>query len=248
MSFGGGGGKAPAPPQYIPLGPAPSYVAPPDPQGVVPAALTGKQVIQQGNYLEGFTETNKKGKIVGQSQVPVNLRLDKDPLSHEVIDPYATAFYQQQINPQIQQARADLSQNGGSYGSYGGARVGQIEAEGQLAKFQAGLSAAQQVYNNTLAGRESYFNGAPKIIQQQNELNVNRGLGISQIQSANYNNQNDFNQGIYGIQAGANNNHNDFNSKNYGSQLDYSARTQNSNNGLGGIFGGLAQGIIGGII
>jgi hypothetical protein len=247
MSFGGGGGKAPAPPQYIPNGPAPSYVTPPDPQGVVPPALSGKQVIQQGNYLEGFTTTNKKGKVVGLDQVPVNLRLDKDPLSHEVIDPYATAFYQQQINPQIQQARADLSQNGGSYGSYGGARVGQIEAEGQLAKFQAGLSAAQQVYNNTLAGRESYFNGAPKIVQTQNALDVTRGLGVAGIQSQNYDSQNDFNQGIFGITTGSNNNHNDFNSNNYSTQSQ-NYRSQQQNSGLGGIFGGLAQGIIGGII
>lgn len=243
MSFGGGSSKPPAAPQYVAPPSAPSYVTPPDPNAIVPEALSGKQVIQKGNYLEGFTTTDKKGRIVGLDQVPENLRLDKDPLSHEVVDPYANAFYQQQINPQIQQARADLARNGGSYGSYAGARVGQIEAEGQLAKFQAGLQAAQQVYNNTLAGRESYFNGGPKIIQTQNALDVQRGLGVAGIQSQNFDSQNDFNQGIFGIQSGNTQNQNDFNSRNYGSQLGYQAEQNRTNAqaaaGWGGIIGGI---------
>lgn len=235
MSFGGGSSKAPPAPQYIPMGPAPSYVAPPDPNSVVPAALSGKQVIQQGNYLEGFTTTNKRGKVVGQDQVPEVLRLDKDPLSHEVVDPYANYYFQNNINPQIEAAKAAVSQNGGSYGSYGGARIGQIEAQGQMDKYQAGLAAAQQVFNNKIAGRESYFNGAPKIVQTQNALDVTRGLGVAGIQSQNYDSQNDFNMGIFGIQSNNNNNHNDFNRGNYDSQLDYQAQQNatNANSALG---------------
>ena len=232
MSFGGGSSKPPPAPQYIPMGPPPAYATPPDPQTVVPPAFTGKQVIQQGNYLEGFTTTNKRGKVVGQDQVPENLRLDKDPLSHEVVDPYANYYYQTNINPQIASAKAAVSANGGSYGSYGGARIGQIEAQGQMDKYQAGLAAAQQVFNNTIAGRQSYFQGAPRIVQEQNELDVNRGLGIAGIQSQNYDSQNDFNQGIFGIQSNNNNSHNDFNRGNYDSQLDYTAQ-QNATNQKG---------------
>jgi len=224
MSFGGGSSKTPSAPQYIPMTAAPSYVAPPDPQGVVPQALSGKQVIQKGNYLEGFTTTDKKGRVVGQDQVPENLRLDKDPLSHEVVDPYANYYFQNNINPLIEQAKATVAKNGGSYGSYGGARIGQIEAQGQMDKYQAGLQAAQQVFNNTIAGRESYFNGAPKIVQTQNALDVQRGLGVAGIQSQNYDSQNDFNQGIFGISSNNNNEHNNFNRGIYDSQLDYQAQ------------------------
>lgn len=140
------------------------------------------------------------------------------------MDPYATYYYQNQINPLIEQAKAAVAKNGGSYGSYGGARIGQIEAQGQMDKYQAGLAAAQQVFNNKIQGRESYFNGAPKIVQTQNALDVQRGLGVAGIQSQNYDSQNDFNQGIFGIQSNNNNEHNNFNRGIYDSQLDYKAQ------------------------
>jgi hypothetical protein len=96
-------------------------------------------------------------------------------------------------------------------------------------KYQAGLAAAQQVFNNTIAGRDSYFKGAPRIVQEQNALDVNRGLGVAGIQSQNYDSQNDFNQGIFGIESNNNNSHNDFNRGIYDSQLDYTAEQNRTN-------------------
>lgn len=240
MTFGGGGSSAPPPPQWIPTPAAPSYVAPPDPQGVVPEALSAKGVIKQGNYVEGFTTTNKKGKEVGLDQVPENLRLNKDPLSHEVRAPYEQNFYQQYINPQLAAAKAATSNAGQSYSSYGGARIGQLEAQGQLSKFQAGLEASQQVYNNLLAGRQSYFAGGPRIVQEQNALDVQRGLGVAGLQSQNYDSQNRFNLGVYGIGSGNTIAQNQFNQGNYRTGLEQS-RYQDSiaGQGLFGIGGGL---------
>lgn len=243
MTFGGGGSKAPPAPQYVPPPAAPSYVAPPDPNSVVPPAMSTKQIIQKGNYVEGFTTTDKKGKIVGQDQVPVNLRLDKDPLSHEVRAPYEDNFYQQYINPQVAQAQADASSGGQSYSSYGGAHIGQIQAQGQLAKFQAGLQAAQQVYDNTLAGRQSYFQGGPRITQEQNALDVTRGLGVAGIQSQNFGSQNNFNSDIFRSQVMASGNQNSFNQGIYGTQSENARYSQGLGvqraNGFGQALGGI---------
>lgn len=248
MSFGGGGSKAPPAPQYVQPPAAPSYVTPPDPNAIVPPALSGKQVISKGNYLEGFTELNKKGKPVGLDQVPQILRLDQDPLSHEVRAPYEENFYQQYINPQLQLARAQTSDNGQSYSSYGGARIGQLEAQGQLNKFQAGLEASQQVYNNLLAGRQSYFQGGPRIVQEQNALDVTRGLGVAGIQSQNYDSQNDFNLGVFGVQSQNTGNQNSFNQGNYqiGSNNANTRSQLGAQNALG--WGQIASGFLGSFI
>jgi len=168
-------------------------------------------------------------------QIPEHLQLTGDPLSHEVVHPYADYFYQTQINPQIKAAEAAVAKNGGSYGSYGGARIGQIQAQGELEKYQAGLAAAQQVFNNKIAGRQSYWQGAPRVVQEQNALDVQRGIGVAGLQSQNYDSQNDFNMGIFGIESNNNNSHNDFNRGIYDTQTDYAiAQNQQRQQNAGG--------------
>lgn len=66
-------------------------------------------------------------------------------------------------------------------------------AQGQLAKFQAGLENQQQQFGNTLAGRQSYFSGGPRIAAEQNSADVSRGLGVSQIQTGQARDQNSYN-------------------------------------------------------
>ncbi|MBY0545819.1 MAG: hypothetical protein K2W95_00870 [Candidatus Obscuribacterales bacterium] len=126
---------------------------------------------------------------------------------------YEDDFYAQYIAPAVAQAQANAYTDGQSRGSYGGAMVGQLQAQGQLSKRQSGLDYANNLFQNQLAGRQSYFAGGPGIAQQQNQLDVNRGLGVAQMQQNNANAQNQYN-------LGANQDQNQFAMGLYPSTLD----------------------------
>lgn len=176
-----------------------------------------------------------------ESMLPSWLQLSEtNPLDPAGRAKYENDFETQYINPTLAQAQADAGANGQTYGSFAGAKIGQIAAEGQLAKAQAGLNYAQQYYTNQLQGRESYYGNAPKIIQQQNALDVSRGLGISQLEQSNNQFQNTWN-------LNNNNALNNFAMGNYGNQLARIDRINEDNRnrwnaitgGIGTLFGGI---------
>ncbi len=243
------GGSAPSPPMFIsppPYTPPPMFQAPPDPNTIVPQVSTPTQVINQGNAIEGFAQNG---------QLPSFLQLSSSGPNSDLVNAAADNFWQQNILPQLASAQSQLYNNGQNYGSYGGALLGQLLAQGQLSKFQAGLQQAQQNYNNLLSGRQSYFAGGPTVAATQNENSVQRGLGVASLQSQNAGMLNNYNlagnqgQNSYGLSAtGMANN---FNQGNYGNQLQaYELNQQNAANqnfGLGALGLGAANLIGGGI-
>lgn len=181
---------------------------------------------------------------------------------------YESKFYQQSINPQIEQMKADMYSNGQSMGSYGGAMIGQTAAQGQLAKYQAGLDYAQQLFNDQIAGRQSYFSGGPSVASTQNAAAAQRDLAVHQLMTQQAKNYNDYQLGLSGMvngynidrmgmwnnydlgSAGMHNNYNlssagmqnSFNSQNYGTQMQgYGIDSQNKNNMMGGIGSSLSS-------
>lgn len=185
---------------------------------------------------------------------------------------YESKFYQQSINPQIEQMKADMYSNGQSMGSYGGAMVGQTAAQGQLAKYQAGLDYAQQLFNDQLAGRSSYFQGGPTVAAQQNAATAQRDLAVHQLMTSQAKNYNDYQLGLSGMannynidrygmwnnydlgSAGMHNNYNlqssgqqnSFNAQNYGTQMQGYGISQNSANNMFGGIGSSLSSIFGG--
>lgn len=176
-----------------------------------------------------------------ESMLPGWLQLSQtNPLDPAGRQQYEDNFQQQYINPAVAQAQAQAGADGQTYGSYAGAQIGQLQAQGQLAKSQSGLDYAQQYYNDQLQGRQSYYSGAPPIIQQQNALDVNRGLNLAQMDQSQNQYQNSYN-------LGTNQALNQFALSNFGNQTTYADRinTQNQNR-WNAISGGI--GALGGIV
>lgn len=170
---------------------------------------------------------------------------------------YQDNYYQQNINPAIQQARADAYQNGQQWGSFGGAAVGQLAAQGQLDKYNAGLNYSQQLFNNQVQGRQSYFAGGPNVAATQNAADVARGTNVAQLQAGNANALNSYNlsnnnaANDFSLQsAGQRNNYafsgaqmaNNFGTTQYQNQLQaYNLQNQQAANRTQGLLG-LGQG------
>lgn len=158
----------------------------------------------------------------------------------------AEAAYQQMYGAPLEgQIASDLSQGGQSYGSYGGALMGQTRSANTLNAYLAGREKLQQDYNNLLSARQSYYGGAPQLVTGQNAADVSRGLGVAGLQQGAANAQNQYNLSSTGAQ-------NQFNQGNYGAQLGAiglqqaiaaQQRQQRSNNtfGLGALGLGALQ-------
>lgn len=123
---------------------------------------------------------------------------------------------------------------------------------GALNKYNAGLGYAQQLFNNQLQGRQSYYNGGPSLAIGQNAANVQRGLGVAGLQSSNAGMLNNYNLGSTGMENNYNMQsagmHNNFDLSNYGNQLQaYGMNQQNQANRFGAIAGGLTNIFSGGM-
>lgn len=223
----GGGGKAPQTPIYVP--PAP-YVAPPDPQSVVPPVMSTGQIVGAGVTTENQLASKKNPGLNWLSLNNLNGGMNPEGLAK-----YEANYDQTENQPAIKALSNSVYNNGQAYGSYGGAAVGAATAQGALNKYQAGLDYAQQLYNNVLQGRSSFFAGGPAIAMNQNALDVQRGLGVAGLQSQNTGMQNNYNLGAAGMQNG-------FNQQNFGNQMQLYAQqqqaAQNRAMGIGGLITG----------
>jgi len=227
--------KTPSPPVFTPPPAAPQYTPPPNPEKTVPQVMTAPQVVSQGMEAEAFLP----------SWLQLTQENQANPLHPDVLKQYEDNYFAQNVNPQIAAAEAQIGTTGQQYSSYGGGLVGQLRSQGQLDKFSAGLGASQQAYNNLLQGRQSLYAGGIGLAQDQGNLNVQRGLGIADLQSNNAANENQFNQGIYGIGSQNTGYQNSFNQANYANSLQAMQKKdqQKFNQTLG--IGQLGMGAIG---
>lgn len=206
--------KPPATPIYVP--PAP-YIQPEDPQKTVPQVLTPTQVMSQGADVEAM--------------LPQWLQLQKDPMNPEGRSAYESNYDQLYNKPTMAALESDLYNNGQAYGSYAGSLVGQQKAMGDLTKYQAGLDYAQQLFNNQITGRQSYYSGGPAVAQAQNAADVARGLGIAGLNSSNTANHNQYNMSAAQSQNG-------YNQQNYNNQYQaYQQKLQDDANRAQGVLG-----------
>ena len=239
--------KTPTPPIFMPPPAAPTYVQPTNPEKIVPPVMSAEQITKEG--------------LASEALLPEFLQLRKDPLDPTVLKQYEDNYFAQNVAPQIANAEAQVGANGQQYSSYGGGMIGQLKAQGQLDKFNAGLNASQQAYNNLLQGRQSLYSGGIGLAQDQSNLNVQRGLGIAGLSSQNTQAENQFNSNIYGLGSQNSNYMNSFNQQNYQNSLQAIAmkNQQKANTaygigsfGLGALqlgsslFGGGGGGAIGG--
>jgi len=144
------------------------------------------------------------------------------------------------VQPQVSAAQSAMQNSGQNYGSYGPAYTGQLTAQGQQQAFQAALAANQQEYQDVLAGRSSYLSGGPQVAQNQNQLDIQRGIAVENANLQNAAMANQYNLGSAGLQNNYNlqagEYPNQFNLNNFGNQLaSYQAQQQGL---LGGIMGG----------
>jgi hypothetical protein len=139
---------------------------------------------------------------------------------------YGDNFWQQNVAPGIAQLQQKLTQNGQQYGSFGGAALGQAAAQGAQNKFGAGLNFAQQLFGNQLQGRQSYFNGGPRVSAEQNQADVSRGLQVAGLQQQGANAENNYNMQNAGMA-------NNFNLNNAQSMNQYNMNNAGMMNNFG---------------
>lgn len=167
-------------------------------------------------------------------------------MSSDLLGQYGEDYYKRNIMPAIEAEKARIGLNGQQYGTPAWAMLGQMASQGQFDKFQASLGFGQQLFNNQLQGRQSYFSGGPRIAQEQNASDVNRGLGVANLLQQGANSENNYNlstaqmannfnlsnsQGLNNYNMNANQGMNNFGLNNYGNQMSqYNTDQQNSAN------------------
>lgn len=112
---------------------------------------------------------------------------------------YRNEYYRQAINPLVDQERINQSLSGNANSTYGATAISNLQARGADQAFFSGEDYRNQLINQTLARRDSLFGNEGRIAQEQNALDVNRGLGIEGINSQRLGMLNNFQLGSAGI-------------------------------------------------
>jgi len=198
-----GSGKAPAAPAYQPAPQgyqaAPAYQNAPSYQtldfnSMVPQAATAPGIMDSGLAAEG--------KL---TQYAPWLSLQNNPTSPENVQRAMRDYLQRQGLPQMAQDESNLFANGQGGSSYAGAYLGQEQAMNNLNAWNAGLAQQQADFSNVIAARNALYTQPIGMAGQQNALDVQRGLGIGSLESAQndarnqYNLANSQNQNTYNL-------------------------------------------------
>lgn len=191
------GGKKATPMPAIPIyqQPAPYTPAPPPTQPAVsaptyvPPAMTAAQI---GTAGADFEKTLNPYLQLGSGNPLFPSGNPLDPVDRARFE---ENYYQQYENPGIAQAQADLYANGQNAGSYAGGLVGSLLSNANLNKFNAGINYAQGIGNEVRANRASYLSGGPTVASQQNALDINRGMGVANLEYQKAANENAYNAG-----------------------------------------------------
>jgi hypothetical protein len=192
-----------SPGAYVNPGP---YQQAPDPNSVVPQAYTYQQIgaksVNLDNYLPAWMQLTGSGAT---NQNPI------DPNSAGFQDA-RNAYYASNVAPLIAQDQANVNTSGADYGSYAGGLIGTDKAQGNLAAYNAGINYSQAMFQDVLNARQNYFGTNVATILGQNQEAINRGLGVSQLQTTqaqnlnNYNLQNSQNQNSFDLGSASLNN------------------------------------------
>ena len=192
--------------QYpLPTAPAaaPAYTPPPNYQAEVPQVASAGQLMSQANQLENPNNTSS-------SWMP-SLSLDPNvnPIASQADQQaYANAAYDTQLAPQLASEQTALQQQGRDNSSFGGAELGQMLAQANTQKTLYGQQYYTNALNNLMNARQSFTQGSYNPAETQSNANVQRGLGVAQIEQNANQNQNQYNLGatqaanqVYGTQA-----------------------------------------------
>jgi len=165
----------------------------------------------------------------------------------------AQSAYLAYAQPGLAQSLSDGVARGQGGSSYLGAQQGAQQGMNQLGSWQAGIAQNQADFQNQLAAYSQLYSGPIGLQQQQNQSDVNRGLGIAGLAQDSTNAANSYamqnNQAQNSYNLGANQNRNQFALGRYQGQLGgYGTQTgANTQRGVGNqnFLGNAAQTIIG---
>ncbi len=205
----GGGSKQ----QYNPYLMMPSYQAPPQYTPVPNQQQQYRDMIPQPMTPTSLTQMAAQGD---QSLAGTGLNLVGNPLiiqgPTQDIANFGQQFYQNQINPQIQQTASNLALNGQGNSSFGGAQLGAEQAQGQYQAMNAGQGLYNSEIQNLLGERQNFFGTEGQMAQNYGEQQQQQGEFLSGLQSQ-ANLANNAQQNSYNLQS--NENQNQFNSNLY---------------------------------
>lgn len=162
-----------------------------------------------GSSASIIPEASSASQIAGQAMaaeqmLPPELRATGNPdlnLSAEQLARYEDAYKKQYIDPMIAKQQAAYATNGRGTSSFGGAQLGQMQAQGALSALQAGLDISNQRAQLALQKRGSFFGNEGQMAQAAETNKLNRGYQVAGLDLQNAQNQNQFNLGVYGTQT-----------------------------------------------
>jgi hypothetical protein len=133
--------------------------------------------------------------------LPTDLRTTSDNpvFGQDAAQRYRDEYYRQAINPLVDQERMAQQQRGNADSTFGATAISNLQAQGANQAFFSGEDYRNQLINQTLARRDSLFGNEARIAQQQNQLDVDRGLGVEGINTSRLGMLNQFQLGSAGI-------------------------------------------------
>ncbi len=173
--------------------------------------------------------------------LPADMRTTSgNPLfSSNAPDVYAQKYYQQAIQPLVDQERISQAQRGMGAGesTFGTTAITNLQSQGANQAFFAGRDYLNQEVNNLLNRRASFFGNEARIPQEQNANDVQRSLGLGSLENQGLGMLNQFNLGSAGALGNL-----------YQTQTQNRLQAQqNSAANLGNLIGGVA-GLGGGLL
>lgn len=184
-----------------------------------------------------------------EGSLPQDLRITSaNPVfSNTAAQDYQNRYFDNAIQPQLNQAKVNAFL-GGNYGdansTFGSTYLSNAMLQGSNQAFFAGQDYRNQEIQNTLNRRASFFGNDANLIAQQNQADVQRGLGVQQINSQNLGMLNSFNLNKAGILSGIQ--QNDYQNKLQAAQAKAQAIGGLLTGGLGLIGGGIGAATGGG--
>lgn len=177
--------------------------------------------------------------------MPSDLRTTSDNpvFGEDAANRYSQEYYRQAIQPQVDQERIAQQQSGNGDSTYGATAVSNLQARGSDQAFFSGEDYRNQLINQTLARRDSLFGNEGRIAENQNALDIQRGLGVEGIDTQRLGMLNQANLGEAGILGGM------YSNKQQLDQQAAQAKAAQRANLIGGLFGlggGLANTFMGG--
>lgn len=168
--------------------------------------------------------------------LPTQLQLSSaNPVfGQDAANKYQQTIFDTQINPQVQQLQAQLFKQGRADSTFGGAQLGQLQAQGALQAYLAGQQRRDSDIQNVLNARQSFFGNEGQMAQNSNQNAMQRGQFLSNFAQQNAQNANQFNMQSAQMR-------NNFNLANFNNQLSGYEQQKQNNQAQYGNMGNLAR-------